>query len=164
MSFMHIFQENDMRQDKRRLRTILLMLMVAAIPLFAQMPQVPHMNNGFNPQAFKAHLERFIAVEACLTPKEAAQFFPLYDEMNRKQRGLYDQIRDLKRMKPADEEQCKKVIADIDRLDLEIKQLQSNYHSRFLTIIPASKLFDVIRAESRFHRQAMRDAAKFHRR
>ncbi len=148
-----------MRQNRRRLQTILLMLMVAVLPMLAQMK----MNKGFDPRAFKAHLERFITVEAGLTPSEAAQFFPLYDEMNRKQRGLYDQIRDLKRMKPADEEQCRKVIADIDRLELEIKQMQSNYHSRFLTILSGSKLFDVITAESRFHRQAMRDAAKFHR-
>ena len=136
----------------------------ALLAILMAVPMVAQDRHGFNPEKFKADLEKFITVEACLTPAEAAKFFPLYDEMNRKQRGLYDQIRDLKRMKPADEEQCKKVIADIDRLDLEIKQLQSNYHSRFLTIIPASKLFDVIRAESRFHRQAMRDAAKFHRR
>ena len=138
--------------------------MVVALPMFAQMPQMPPMNRGFDPRAFKAHLERFITVEACLTPSEAAKFFPLYDEMNKQQRGLYDQIRDLKRVKPADEEQCRKVIADIDRLDLEIKQLQSTYHTRFLTIISASKLFDVISAESRFHRQAMRDASRFRRR
>ena len=114
----------------------------------------------FDPAKFKADLQKFITVEACLTPHEAAAFFPLYDEMNNKQRLLYEKIRDLKRMKPADDEKCKQVIAEIDRLDLEIKQIQSNYHSRFLTIMKAGKLFDVIKAEGRFHRQAMRNASK----
>ena len=116
-------------------------------------------HNRFNPAKFKADLERFITVEACLTPREAAAFFPLYDEMNNKQRVLYDKMRELRRMKPIDEERCKKVIAEIDQLEIEIKQLQSNYHARFLSIISASKLFDVIKAESKFHRQAMRNAA-----
>ena len=116
-------------------------------------------HNRFNPAKFKADLEKFITVEACLTPREAAAFFPLYDEMNNKQRVLYDKMRELRRMKPVDEERCKKVIAEIDQLEIEIKQLQSNYHARFLSVISASKLFDVIKAESKFHRQAMRNAA-----
>lgn len=114
----------------------------------------------FDPAKFKTDLEKFITVEACLTPREAAAFFPLYDEMNIKQRVFYDKIRELKRVKPMDEEKCKKVIAEIDQLEIEIKQLQANYHTRFLSIMPASKLFDVIRAESKFHRQAMRNAAR----
>ena len=114
----------------------------------------------FDPMKFKADLESFITVQACLTPAEAAKFFPLYDEMNNKQRPLYGKIMELKMMKPSDEEACRKAIAEIDRLELEIKQIQSNYHARFLTVIPASKLYDVIKAEGRFHRQAMKNAAK----
>lgn len=131
----------------------MMLLAVASLNVAAQG------HNRFNPAKFKADLEKFITVEACLTPREAAAFFPLYDEMNNKQRVLYDKMRELRRMKPIDEERCKKVIAEIDQLEIEIKQLQSNYHARFLSIISASKLFDVIKAESKFHRQAMRNAA-----
>ena len=115
---------------------------------------------GFDPARFRAELHQFITVEACLTPSEAAAFFPLYDQLNQKQRELYDQIRELKRVKPADEARCKKVIAEIDRLELEIKQLQATYHTKFLAVIPASKLYDVINAEGKFHRRAMRNAAR----
>ena len=45
----------------------------------------------FDPAKFQADLEQFITVEACLTPSEAAAFFPLYREMTRKQRALYEQ-------------------------------------------------------------------------
>ena len=92
----------------------------------------------FNPDKFRADLEKFITVEACLTPAEAAKFFPLYEEMNKKQRALFRQMRELQRM----------------------KQIQANYHTRFLTIISASKLYDVIRAEGKFHRQAVKNAAR----
>ncbi len=137
-----------------RMGTVLMLMTLLSLPVSAQM------RHGFDPAKFKADLQMFITVQACLTPREAAAFFPLYDEMNNKQRVLYDKIRELKRMKPADDEKCKQVIAEIDRLDLEIKQIQSNYHSRFLTIMSAGKLFDVIKAEGRFHRQAMRNVAR----
>lgn len=145
-----------MKKLVAKLLAVTLLLTVAAIPVAAQdRPK-------FNPVKFKADLERYITVEACLTPTEAAKFFPLYDEMNRKQRVMFDQIRDLKRVTPADNEGCRKTIAEIDRLELEIKQLQVNYHSRFMTIISPEKLFKVIRAEGRFHRQAMKNAAHMH--
>jgi hypothetical protein len=127
---------------------------MVALPLSAQE------HRKFDPAKFKADLQKFITLEACLTPHEAAAFFPLYDEMNNKQRVLYDKIRDLKLVKPLDEERCKKAIVEIDQLEIEIKQLQSNYHARFLGIMPASKLYEVIKAESKFHRQAMRNAAR----
>lgn len=140
----------------RLLRTPLVILFALMVTL----PVAAQNRHGFNPAKFKADLERFITTEACLTPSEAARFFPLYSEMNQKQRVLFDKVRELKRVRPNDEEGCRKVIAEIDRLELEIKQLQANYHSRFLTVISATKLYDVIQAEGQFHRQAMRNAAR----
>ena len=142
------------KQPFAKLWLAFMLLILVALPLSAQGPM------KFNPEKFKADLQQFITLEACLTPHEAAAFFPLYDELNNKQRVLYDKIRELKRMKPVDEERCKKAIVEIDQLEIEIKQLQSNYHARFLGILPASKLYDVIKAEGKFHRQAMRNAAR----
>ena len=51
------------------------------------------------------------------------------------------------------------ILSQMDQLELEMKQLQMNYHARFLTVISAGKLFDVITAEEKFHRQAVRKAA-----
>ncbi len=142
-----------MNMLKVRTISLAILLSLVATTMVAQ-------DHRFNPMKFKADLESFITVQACLTPAEAAKFFPLYDEMNNKQRPLYGKIMELKMMKPADEEACRKAIAEIDRLELEIKQIQANYHARFLTVIPASKLYDVIKAEGRFHRQAMKNAAR----
>lgn len=142
-----------MMKMKRHLVLSIAFLMMACAAWAQGMPR-------FDPAKFRAELEKFITVEACLTPTEAAKFFPLYEEMNKKQRALFRQMRELQRMKPADEEACRQAIAESDRIELEMKQLQANYHTRFLTIIPASKLYDVIRAEGRFHRQAVKNAAR----
>lgn len=133
----------------KKLICILVMTFVSLGVTYAQ-------GRSFDPAKFQADLERFITVEACLTPSEAAAFFPVYREMQQKQRALYDNMREGRHVNPDTEEAAKKAIAEIDRIEIEIKQLQANYHSRFLTIIPARKLYSVIRAEGKFHRMAMK--------
>ena len=137
----------------KRLTTILiaLVLAVAAIPQ-GHKPQPPK----FSPEKFQADLEQFITKEACLTPQEAAKFFPVYKEMQAKQRAVYDRQRQLGWGKPADEKGCEKAIRQRDEYDLELKRIQQTYHNKFLSIISASKLYDVIKAEDRFHRQMLR--------
>ena len=110
----------------------------------------------FSPEKFQAEMEQFIAKEACLTPQESARFFPEYDEKNRKQRSLYDRMRRLGRVKPVSEDECKEIIMQRDKLDLELKQIQQAYHNKFMTLISASKLFDVIKAEDKFHRRMLK--------
>ena len=110
----------------------------------------------FSPEKFQADLEQFITKEACLTPQEAAAFFPVYKEMQRKQRSVYERQRRESRMKPADEKGCEKAICQRDEDDLELKRIQQTYHNKMLSIIPASKLYDVLKAEDRFHRQSMK--------
>lgn len=110
----------------------------------------------FSPEKFRAEMEQFIIKDACLTPKESAKFFPLYDEMNKKQRVIFNRMRQLGKNKPTDEAGCKDVILERDKLDLELKKIQQAYHEKFLTVISASKLFDVIKAEEKFHRRMLK--------
>ncbi len=110
----------------------------------------------FDPKKFRAELESFITKEACLTPAESAAFFPLYDEMNRKQRGVFDKMRRLGKSNPASEEECRKVLVERDKLDLELKKMQQTYHNKFLTVLSAKKVFAVLKAEDGFHRRMLR--------
>ena len=103
----------------------------------------------FSPEKYQADLEQYITKEACLTPKEAAAFFPLLREMQKKQRALYNKMREDVRIKPTDEAACKKMIQKHDQLELELKSIQQTYHNKFFSVIPASKVFDVIRAEDK---------------
>ena len=50
----------------------------------------------FNPAKFEADLEQFITVNACLSPSQAASFFPVYRQMMKKQRALFDEMRRLR--------------------------------------------------------------------
>ena len=65
-------------------------------------------------------------------------------------------------LKPADEAECKKVVQKRDIYELELKTIQQTYHNKFFTVLPASKVYDVIIAEDRFHRRAFRNWSRNH--
>lgn len=107
----------------------------------------------FNPAKFEADLEQFITVNACLSPSQAVSFFPVYRQMMKKQRALFDEMRRLRMINPKDNEACEEAIRKQDELDIQIKQLQQEYHGRFLMMLPANKVLSIIKAEEKFHRQ-----------
>ena len=107
----------------------------------------------FNPAKFEADLEQFITVNACLSPSQSASFFPVYRQMMKKQRALFDEMRRLRMINPKDNEACEEAIRKQDELDIQIKQLQQEYHGRFLMMLPANKVLSIIKAEEKFHRQ-----------
>ena len=110
----------------------------------------------FSPEKFDAELKQFITTEAALSQQEAAKFFPIYQEMLQKQRQLFGRQRHLNKTKPADEQGCKKVIQERDNIDMELKRIQKQYHDKFFEILPASKVYDIIMAEDKFHRSKLK--------
>ena len=128
-------------------------IFVSLLLAIAVTAQDGHQKHGrFSPEWFQAALEQFITKEACLTPQEAASFFPIYKEMQAKQRAIFERQRQLAKVKPTDEKGCEKAIRQRDEYDLELKRIQQTYHNKFLSVISASKL----KAEDRFHRQMLR--------
>lgn len=115
----------------------------------------------FNPAKFEADLEQFITVNACLSPSQAASFFPVYRQMMKKMRSCFDEMRRYHFVNPADEKGCAEAIRRQDELDIEMKLVQQEYHNRFMYILPASKVLKVIKAEEKFHRQAFQRARQW---
>ncbi len=111
----------------------------------------------FSPEKFQADMEQFITQEACLNPEEAAKFFPLHREMHKKQRVIYDRMKSECNIKPTDEAGCKQAVQKRDMLEMELKNIQQSYHNKFFSVLPASKVYDAIKAEDRFHRRAFRN-------
>ena len=110
----------------------------------------------FSPEKFQADLEQFITNEAGLTSEEAAKFFPLYREMQQKQRVVYNKMHELFKL-PHDEASSKHAIQRRDQYEIELKQIAQTYHNKFLRVLPASKVIGTIIAEDKFHRRAFRN-------
>lgn len=133
--------------------------LIFALMLFCSISSVFGQNkkhDRFDPKRFMIELEQFITTQAGLTPAEAANFFPVYREMMDKQRIIFDEIRRIQMVDTRDDKTCAEIIRKQDELDIEIKIIQQQYHTRFLLILPAGKLMKVIKAETQFHRQAFR--------
>ncbi|MBR6827696.1 MAG: hypothetical protein IKM76_05995 [Prevotella sp.] len=137
----------------KRLTIIILTLLITIVATAQDQRPAPQ---KFSPEKFQADLEQFITKEACLTSKEASQFFPVYKEMQAKLRAVFDQQRQLGKVKPGDEKGCEKAIRQRDEYDLELKRIQQTYHNKFLSVLSPSKVYDVLKAEDRFHRQMLR--------
>ena len=116
------------------------------------------MRSNFNPERFEADLEQFITTDACLTPEESARFFPVYREMRKKQRYILDKNRFMRQFDFNDDKACAEAIRRNDSNDIEMKKCQQEYHEKFMKILPASKVFRIIRSEDKFHKRIFRKA------
>ena len=108
----------------------------------------------FSPEKFQADLEDFIAKEAHFDQQDAAKYFPLMRELQAKQRAIYARMH--KTAKPADDAGCAEAIREWDKANIELKQLDQQYHKKMLQVVTPTKLFDAIKAENRFHRKMMK--------
>lgn len=117
-------------------------------------------NRQFSPQQFERDKERFIIREAKLSPDEAKKFFQLYKECQEKMRTYFDRNKKLSENKPSSEKEIVKNIQERDRLEIEMKKLQQQYHNKYLKVLPASKVYDALNAEDKFHRHMFRNSAK----
>jgi len=117
----------------------------------------------FSPEKFQAEMEQYITKEAELTVEEAEKFFPLYREMQQKQRKVWNQMKEARKMKPADEASFRKAVEKRDCKEIELKQILQTYHTKFFSVLPASKVYRVIIAEDKFHRNAFRQWGGHHK-
>jgi len=130
---------------------IIVLLALALITLSASAQK-----RKFSPEKFQAELEQFVIKEANLTPQETAKLLPLFREMHEKQRAIHNEMRRLSKNKPADEAGCERAIKEYDKMNIELRHLEHGYHKRMMQELSASKVYDVIKAESRFHRRMMK--------
>lgn len=141
-----------------RIFSLLVVLLISLASISAQ----PHAKGsrggkgGFNPDRFQADMEQYITMHAALSPREAARFFPVYRQMAKKMRMLFDEMRRWHTIAPVNNEKCAEAIRRQDEIDIQLKQLQQEYHAKFMLVLPAKKVLEVIKAEEQFHREAFR--------
>ena len=92
-----------MKEDNNSMhRTRHLIQIVVSVLVMTMMGLTCHAENSqgqrppFDPKRFEAELEQYITTHASLTPQEASKFFPVYRQMMKKQRALFDEMRRLR--------------------------------------------------------------------
>lgn len=90
-------------------KTRLIGLLLACMFCFTAMAQHGK-RSAFDPKRFEADLEQYITINAGLTPSEAARFFPVYREMMKRQRMLFDEMRRFHFVDTRDDKACANAI------------------------------------------------------
>lgn len=106
---------------------------------------------------FDAQKVAFFTQELDLSPSEAAAFWPLYNEMQKKNRVIEGEMRkDFREMKEAKglkEESYKEAVLNMLERDAKMQGIKKEYYQKMLTVLPASKVWKLGDAERKFHRQ-----------
>ncbi|KAA6336301.1 hypothetical protein EZS27_015544 [termite gut metagenome] len=115
------------------------------------------------PDEFRHKQKVFIMEKAKLTPKEAAEFFPIYFEFQDKKMELNDQIAQLMHGTKEEkmmETQYKEAIDKMYELRSIQNELDKIYYEKFKKVLSYKKIYYVQRAEMRFHRELLKTMHK----
>lgn len=142
-------------------KTIFLLLMILGITTTASAYYGPFQH--LTPQEFKKKQQAYITEKAELTAAEAEKFFPLYFELQDKKRELNDKVwKQLHRGKDNNlsEAEYEQIMLTVYDLRIESAQLEKTYFAKFRKILTAEKIFQIQKAEARFHRELVKGAMR----
>ncbi len=111
---------------------------------------------NFNPKDFELRLEKHVLKEAGITKAEAEKFLPLYRGMRKKQIETMDAERKSRGKKVSTEKEWEALMKAHDNTEIQLKRIAQAYHNKMLTVIPASKIMKVIKAENEFFQDMFR--------
>lgn len=114
-----------------------------------------HGENSEMRKRIEAQKISFLTQKLDLSPEEAQLFWPLFNELNKKEDENRRQVRSLfKRLKNNDEALSEVEMGAISDQLIELKVqevlLQKEYHFKFKKILPAHKILTLYHAEKQF--------------
>ncbi|MEE4256868.1 MAG: hypothetical protein V2I47_07510 [Bacteroidales bacterium] len=102
----------------------------------------------------------FITEKVELTPEEAEEFWPVYNQLEDKKMEVTEDI--MKRFRPEEEkmkepseEEAAEMMAQRFKMEQQLLDLKVEYHKKFMDILPATKVAKLYRAEDQFKRGLM---------
>lgn len=117
-------------------------------------------NQHLSPEEFRAKQKAFITQKADLTAGEAEKFFPLYFELQDKKKNYTDEIWKLLRKSWGEETmtdaQYEEILLKVYDLRIESDKLDKVYYTKFKKVLSPQKIFQVQKAEARFHRELLK--------
>ncbi|HRY97571.1 MAG TPA: hypothetical protein P5550_00800 [Bacteroidales bacterium] len=135
-------------------RTLVFLALLSLI-LGAAIAQ-PGPGYGRNREKIEAQKIAYITQQLALTPAEAQKFWPVYNEFDAKRDKIMQSNRErhrkLRDMEMGDlTEEAAARMADEELIEAQqLLDLRKEYHSRFKSVLPASKVLKLYRAEEEF--------------
>lgn len=110
-------------------------------------------------EEFRARQQAYITEKAALTTAEAADFFPLYFELQDRKQALNEEAWSLLRegkKENVTEERYEEILEGVYDARIAADRLEKDYFAKFKKILSSKKIFLIQRAEMSFHRDLLR--------
>jgi len=138
---------------KATMPSILIVLMLPLTVMAQPGPMGPQ-----GREKIEAHLIAYLTQELDLSPQEAQVFWPVYNEYSDKREAIMQQSRQRNRtirqmdMQTITEEEAAR-LADEELLEAQqLLDLRKAYHGKFKSVLPATKVLKLYKAEEEFKR------------
>lgn len=140
---------------KKVLSIFLILFPVFFLPnLRAQQPPM-------SKEEFRSRQQEFITRRAGLTQEEAQKFFPLYFELQDKKgklnRKAWQNMRQGKDPNTTEAEYAR-IVEDMIQARITNDKLDLEYVRKYKKFLSAKKIYDIQKAEMRFHRELLKSA------
>ncbi len=143
-------------------RLIFLLILMFPLTLFAQ----PQKGNKGKPKRENIEAQKiaFITRELDLSSEEAQKFWPVYNLFSKDRQELRKQKRDAMNSgkKPEDlsDVELSKMMETVMAVKQKELDLEKNYHTKFLNVLPVAKVAKLYRAEEKFKRILLEKISK----
>lgn len=108
-------------------------------------------------EKIKALKTAYITEGLNLTPREAQQFWPIYNEFEKKRRQLYRQERAEVEIECLSEEKANSKLEEYVELEHEDYLLKKKYYNDLRKIFTARRIMELNKVEDDFNRKMMRE-------
>lgn len=134
-------------------------LLLGSMHLHAQDEDMPP-PTGERLKEIKAQKSAYITAQLALTPEQAQQFWPIYNEMDEKQDELRKELRDLHKGAKGDgtisEEEASRILDNALQTRQKELDLEKTYAERFKKSIGAVKTLKLKKAERDFNKEVLK--------
>ena len=116
-------------------------------------PAEPGRRKKFSHEQFQAKQREYITEKAQLTAEEADAFFPLFFELQKEKFRIEREARSKvikERGQKLTDEECKSLLEHTADAKIKTAELEKEYITKYLNVIPAKKMLDIQRAENSF--------------
>jgi len=144
------------------------LILISVLSIFSFAALIAQERKGPSPEMFekiKAEKISFFTSKLDLTPSEAQDFWPVYNEFEKKRFDIQRQIHEFERM--PDEKFVNLTEAEIEKLTSNYigsfekeAQLLKEYNKQFLKILPKKKVLMMYRTENEFRSHLIREYKK----
>lgn len=143
----------------RKFFTLLILLLSICLQGYSQ-GEKKGGHSPFDFEKFNAQKMAYLIQEVGITPEEAAQLFPLYNEMQAKRfkmmKATHDKMRALRKNQNPKNDECLSVVDELLNNQIAEANLEKSYYQKFKKILSPQKVLKLKQADFRFARDILR--------